>query len=50
MMAAESLFNDGEGVVIISLLQGVLVSGITRTTGQAIELLLYEAGGGLQFG
>jgi hypothetical protein len=36
MIASESLFNDGEGAVIFSLLPGVLVSGITRTTGQGL--------------
>lgn len=50
VISGESLFNDGVGVVLFSLLLGVLASGGLPTPAEGLTLLVHEAGGGIAFG
>lgn len=50
VVSGESLFNDGVGVVLFSLLLTVATRGETPSLADGTLLLLHEAGGGLLLG
>jgi CPA1 family monovalent cation:H+ antiporter len=50
VITGESLFNDGIGVVLFSMLLAMVVSGEAPTVSHGAILLLHEAGGGIVLG
>ncbi|GGD75906.1 cation:proton antiporter [Croceicoccus mobilis] len=49
-VAGESLFNDGVGIVVFTMLLGVAVTGKDFTIAEGLEMFALEAGGGILIG